>query len=176
MHPALRESERAKGLKRIDFLGARTHFSGLVSAGVASGCERRRGEVNVSARIAADTCAREALFSHRVAEPRQKGHTCYTSVVDVGLVVGGAVVMVRTTAAASMFAHSARIPCCVALRMPSTCGRVVDCAVVPALVFHFVMRHARREAPRLRRGRCGQRCAPRACVRCHGAARRRRCG
>ncbi len=30
MHPSLREFERAKGLKRIDFLGKRRHFLGLM--------------------------------------------------------------------------------------------------------------------------------------------------
>ena len=30
MHPSLREFERAKGLKRIDFLGKRRHFLGLI--------------------------------------------------------------------------------------------------------------------------------------------------
>ena len=32
MHPSMREVEHAKGLKRVDFLGARKHFSGLVPA------------------------------------------------------------------------------------------------------------------------------------------------
>lgn len=37
VHPSMRELERAKGLKRIDFLGKHRHFVGLVPAKGAAG-------------------------------------------------------------------------------------------------------------------------------------------